>query len=359
MANGESIRCLAPVVFARGLVYGLGNPSFLDHVRASREWLGQSTQTVRALATTGRDFDPIPALDRAAKLVDARSYLKIRFFVVTLGTCRMVTLSKPWISDLVLSRLRTPIRVQCDSPASRAFVFCLGVRGLVNPQNAVRMWNSIPSGLVRIRLRTTRRNDDPSMNKSRGSGSLGLRSRGGQCRLSAPIVFGVALYNKVIDIDFQVAAHLPLERLSTSRWSVKSDYAATIALFDHNWVGEPVMSVRDAPPSYCTCGGAVTASFISMVAQLDTFIGSMALSLLILPYPFPTRCSSGVRIGGGFGKFEPSVARQAYSSAALALMSSESELGGLSIREEAFVQAAVDIATASYHWTLMRRLWFS
>ncbi|GKC14745.1 retrotransposon protein, putative, ty1-copia subclass [Tanacetum coccineum] len=27
------------------------------------------------------------------------------------------------------------------------------------------------------------------------------------------LVFGVALYNKVIDIDFQVAAHLPLERV--------------------------------------------------------------------------------------------------------------------------------------------------
>ncbi|GJX53978.1 hypothetical protein Tco_0282347 [Tanacetum coccineum] len=48
--------------------------------------------------------------DRCAKLVDAILLKASAFLLSPLGTCLMVNLSKPWISDLVLSRLRTPIR---------------------------------------------------------------------------------------------------------------------------------------------------------------------------------------------------------------------------------------------------------
>ncbi|GKE69903.1 hypothetical protein Tco_1527975 [Tanacetum coccineum] len=58
--------------------------------------------------------------DRCAKLVDAILLKASAFLLSPLGTCLMVNLSKPWISDLVLSRLRTPIQAAMRSPAIRA-----------------------------------------------------------------------------------------------------------------------------------------------------------------------------------------------------------------------------------------------
>ncbi|GJS04771.1 hypothetical protein Tco_0321279, partial [Tanacetum coccineum] len=58
--------------------------------------------------------------ERCAKLVDAILLKAFAFLLSPLGTCLMVNLSKPWISDLVLSRLLTPIRAAMRSPAIRA-----------------------------------------------------------------------------------------------------------------------------------------------------------------------------------------------------------------------------------------------
>ncbi|GJR64296.1 hypothetical protein Tco_0010361 [Tanacetum coccineum] len=58
--------------------------------------------------------------DRCAKLVDAILLKASAFLLSPLGTCLMVNLSKLWISDLVLSRLRYTIRAAMRSPAMRA-----------------------------------------------------------------------------------------------------------------------------------------------------------------------------------------------------------------------------------------------
>nr|GFB86826.1 hypothetical protein [Tanacetum cinerariifolium] len=58
--------------------------------------------------------------DKCAKLVDAILLRASAFLFSLLGTCLMVNLSKPWISDLVLSRLCAPIRVAMRNPTMRA-----------------------------------------------------------------------------------------------------------------------------------------------------------------------------------------------------------------------------------------------
>ncbi|GJX31298.1 hypothetical protein Tco_0241153 [Tanacetum coccineum] len=115
--------------------------------------------------------------DRCAKLVDAILLKASDFLLSPLGTCLMVNLSKPWISGLCLMVEVTYTLSSCNAfcPANKGLLLRLVVRGC-EFKDAVRNVIPIPSGALKFLL----------------------------CR--AQLVFGVfvALYYKVIDIDFQV-----------------------------------------------------------------------------------------------------------------------------------------------------------
>ncbi|GJU07722.1 retrovirus-related pol polyprotein from transposon TNT 1-94 [Tanacetum coccineum] len=134
---------------------------------------------------------------------------------------------------------------------------------------------------------------------------------GTRVSLRCPWSSNMPLYGDVVVAPWAIS--FSRDASQQTSWPGSTDFLLQGAVFGSN-----VRTVcLQMLPHQCTCGGCRDAAIyiddgVSLVSRC-VFLASAPLFIfpfldVFHQYPFPTRCSSGVRIGGGFGKFEPSVA---------------------------------------------------